>query len=260
MVFTCNKMKKHRLVKILNYTLPIATAVAIVIIYAIISKVVGVELIAPSVGKTLKEFFALLGNGYFYKAVGGTLLRALLSYVLSFASAAVFSLLAKLCKPIRGVFVPIVALIRVLPTMSLILLALIWFDSFQSTILVAFCVIFPMLYTGFCDAIDGVDRELIEMSRVYGVDKRRTAAKLYIPQMLPAVLTIVKSSASLNLKLVIAAEVLAQTADSVGLHMQLSQNNLDTAALLAWTAVAILLGALIEGAVALIGKKAVKWL
>ncbi len=253
-------MKNKKLYQIINYSLPVVTVVMIVIVYAIISKVVGVELIAPSVGSTLKEFFAMFGKGEFYKAVGGTLLRAFIAYVLSFVLAFALAALTKLWKPLRRAFSPIVALIRVLPTMSLILLALIWFNSFQSTVLVAFCIVFPMLYTGFCDAIESVDKDLIEMSRVYAVEKRRLVTKLYIPQTLPLVFTSIKSSIGLNLKLIISAEVLAQTADSMGLYMQLAKINLDTAVLLAWTLVAILLGGLFEGIVTLIQKKAVKWL
>ncbi len=253
-------MKNKKLYQIINYSLPVVTVVMIVIVYAIISKVVGVELIAPSVGSTLKEFFAMFGKGEFYKAVGGTLLRAFIAYVLSFVLAFALAALTKLWKPLRRAFSPIVALIRVLPTMSLILLALIWFNSFQSTVLVAFCIVFPMLYTGFCDAIESVDKDLIEMSRVYAVDKRRLVTKLYIPQTLPLVFTSIKSSIGLNLKLIISAEVLAQTAGSMGLYMQLAKINLDTAVLLAWTIVAILLGGLFEGIVTLIQKKAVKWL
>ena len=253
-------MKNKKLYQILNYTLPIVTVVLIVIVYAIISKVVNVELIAPSLGSVFKEFFAILGKAYFYKAVGGTLLRAFISYILSFVLALALAVLTKFYAPLRKAFSPIVALVRVLPTMSLILLALIWFNSFQSTVLVAFFVIFPMLYTGFCDAIESVDKDLIEMARVYSVDKRRLVTKLYIPQTLPSVFTSIKSSIGLNLKLVISAEVLAQTVDSMGVYMQLAKINLDTAVLLAWTIVAILLGGLIEGIVTLIEKKVVKWL
>ena len=78
--------------------------------------------------------------------------------------------------------------------------------------------------------------------------------------MLPGVLTGVKSSAALNFKLVIAAEVLAQTADSIGVNMQLAKLDLDTATLLAWTVAAIAIGGIIELAISFIAKRAVRWL
>lgn len=252
-------MKKSKLYQILNYTLPIVTIVLIIAIYAIVSKVVGVELLAPSVGTTLKEFFTLFGQGYFYKAVGGTLLRALIAYAVSFVLALLLAIITKFCPLMRRALSPIVALVRVLPTMSLVLLSLIWFKSFEATVLVAFCIIFPMLYTGICDAIGAVDKDLIEMSRVYGVDKKSLVTKLYIPEALPSMFTSIKSSIGLNLKIVISAEVLAQTAESMGLYMQLAKINLDTAVLLAWTVVAVLIGGIIEGIVTLIEKRVVKW-
>ena len=251
--------KVNRIYAMLNVVLPIITLIAIVIVYAITSKIVDIELIVPSVGATLKSLFALLGKGYFYKAVLNTLLRSTLAYALAFIVAAGIAILTSRFKILRSALSPIVVIIRVLPTMSLILLALIWFDSFYSTVLVAFCVIFPMLYTCITDSIDGVDKDLLQMAKIYGVNKGRVITKLYIPQMLPTVLTGIKSSAGLNLKLVIAAEVLAQTADSIGINMQLAKLNLDTAVLLAWTLVAIVIGGVIELIISVISKKAVKW-
>lgn len=253
------RKKIEKAYAVLNAALPIITLAAIVAVYAIISKVVDIELIVPSVEATVRSLFALLGKGYFYKAVWGTLLRSALAYVLAFVFAVGIAVLTARFKILRSAFSPVVVIIRVLPTMSLILLALIWFDSFQSTVLVAFCVIFPMLYTSIKDSIDGVDKDLLQMAKIYGVNRGRVITKLYIPQMLPSVLTGIKSSAGLNLKLVIAAEVLAQTADSIGINMQLAKLNLDTAVLLAWTFVAIVIGGIIEFVIYMISKKAVRW-
>lgn len=253
-----DKISKQRLYSILNLSIPIATLLAVVIIYAIVSKVVGVEMLVPSVPNVIKEFFSLFAKSSFYKALFGTLGRAALAYLLAFVFAMIFAILTKMCPHLRRALSPIVLLIRIMPTMSIILLALIWFNSFQSTILVAFCVIFPMLYTSFCDAIHAVDKDLIEMSKVYRVSKYNQIFKMYLPQTLPMALTGIKSSIGLNLKLVIAAEVLAQTANSIGVYMQLAKINLDTATLLAWTVVAIILGGIFEGIVVLIEKKAVK--
>ncbi|MDE5617183.1 MAG: ABC transporter permease subunit, partial [Clostridia bacterium] len=207
----------------LNVVLPIATLLAVMAIYAIISKAVGIKLLAPSLSSVAKEFFSLFAQAEFYKAVGGTLGRAIAAYLLEFVFAVLFAAFSKGCPPLKRAFSPLIALVRVMPTMSIILLAIIWFNSYQSVILVAFCVIFPMLYTGFCDALDSVDKGLIEMAEIYNVDRKNRVLKLYLPQALPGAFTSIKSSVGLNLKLVIAAEVLAQTAQSVGVFMHLSK-------------------------------------
>ncbi|MEG1608947.1 MAG: hypothetical protein RR348_03690, partial [Clostridia bacterium] len=51
---------------------------------------------------------------------------------------------------------------------------------------------------------------------------------------------------SLNFKLIISAEVLAQTRNSIGVNMQFAKQYLETAQLIAWTIIAIVVGALLE--------------
>lgn len=252
-------MDRQKLYKTLNILLPIATLLLILIVYSIVSKVVGIDMLVPSVASTVKELFGLFGQKTFYEAVFWTLLRAFIAYISAMVLAGLLAMFTYVFKPFKNAMAPIIILIRIMPTMSLILLALIWFDSFESTILVAFSVIFPMLYTAFSDALDSVDKDLIEMARVYGVDKKTKIFKLYLPEMSSGIFTGIRSSIGLNLKLIIAAEVLAQTANSMGIYMQFAKINLDTAQLIAWTVVAIVLGALFEGIVKLIEKKAVKW-
>lgn len=253
-------MTKQKAYKILNMLLPVFTLVLIICIYSIISKVVGIEMIVPKVSTTLKEFIELFGQKEFYVAVFWTLTRAVIAYVSAIVFAMLFAVLSSWKKSIKRAFSPLIVIIRIMPTMSILLLALIWFDSFESTILVAFTVVFPMLYTAFTDAYDGVDKDLIEMARVYKVPKITQIKELYIPQMAMGIFTGIKSSIGLNLKLIIAAEVLAQTADSIGIYMQFAKINLDTAILLAWTMVAIIIGAVFEGLTSLVQKKVVKWL
>lgn len=252
------KTTKLKFYKILNACLPLATLLAVVIIYAIISKIVGIRLIVPPVSEVAEKFVALFGQREFYRSVGGTVGRAIASYLLAILSAVAVTALTKALPSLRRAFTPLVVLIRILPTMAIILLTLIWFDSVKASILVAYCVIFPMLYTNFCDAIDGVDKELIEMSKVYRVDRKTQALKLYVPQALPTIFTGLKSTVGLNLKLIISAEVLAQTPYSIGIYMQHAKLNLDTAILMAWTVVAIILGGIVEGITAFAEKKAVK--
>lgn len=252
-------MERQKVYRILNIVLPIATLLLILIVYSIVSKVVGIDMLVPSVSSTIKELFGLLGQKSFYIAVFWTLVRAFIAYMLALVLASALAMLTYIFKPLKSAMSPIIILIRIMPTMSLILLALIWFNSFEATVLVAFSIVFPMLYTSFADSLESVDNDLIEMARIYNVDKKSRIFKLYLPQMSSGIFTGIKSTIGLNLKLIIAAEVLAQTADSMGIYMQFAKINLDTAELIAWTVIAILLGALFEWIVRIIEKRVVKW-
>ncbi|MBO7178534.1 MAG: ABC transporter permease subunit, partial [Clostridia bacterium] len=153
---------------------------------------------------------------------------------------------------------PIVVILRSVPTMSSILLALIWLDSKSAPILIAFLILFPQLYSSFLSALNGVSEELIDMSKAYKVPVFKRIMGLYIPEILPSSLDAMKSSVSFGVKITIAGEVLAQTFNSMGVSMQISKSYFDTAELLGWTIMAILLSYGLEGVFSLIKYFAVR--
>ena len=99
-------------------------------------------------------------------------------------------------------------------------------------------------------AIAGVDVGLVEMARVYRIRPLDRLTGLYLPSVLPAVADGCRSAVSLCVKVVIAAEVLAQTAGSIGIEMQRASVVFEIARLMAWTLVAIVMSFLFEGIVA----------
>ena len=76
---------------------------------------------------------------------------------------------------------------------------------------------------------------------------------------MPSILSGVQSTLGLMVKLIIAAEVMSNTARSIGQSMSLAQMYLETDVLIAYTLVAIVLSAALEGIVALIKKYALRW-
>ncbi|MGN0771865.1 MAG: ABC transporter permease [Christensenellales bacterium] len=245
-------MKTNKTIKILDYSMPIIAIGVLFALWAITAKAVGSELLFPSISSTFSSLGQLLASADFYKSVGFTLLRSLAAFLLAFVCAITLAVLSAFSRRVRVFLSPLIALLRVIPTMSVILLSLVWVSSDISPVLVAFIIIFPLIYGGYLSAIDGVDKDLIEMCRIYGVSKVKTITTLYVPQTAVSLLDTVRNTLGLTLKLVIAAEVLAQTKESMGLGMQLSKIYLDTPVLLAWTIAAIVLGGLMEVTIILI--------
>lgn len=239
--------------------LPLLSVAGIVLLWYIAAVAVGKEIIIPSPSSVFISLIALISDGAFYNAIGWTLLRTIESYAIAFALAMALAILSAINNIIEKLLSPIVVITRAVPTMSVILLALIWLASGNAPIFVAFLIIFPLLYTGILDSIKRVDNNLLMMSKVYKVSNWDMVTKLYIKETLPSVFTLMRSTLSFNLKLIIAGEVLAHTSMSMGLFMQRSSAYLDTATLIAWTVVAILLGYILELIVRLIQKAVIRW-
>ena len=81
---------------------------------------------------------------------------------------------------------------------------------------------------------------------------------MYLPLAAPALLSQAGAILSMGLKITVSAEVLASTYRSLGYMMQNAKLAVEMPELLALTLLAVLLGFLLEGACALISKKAVK--
>ncbi len=252
-------MKTNAVKKYLNVIYPLLSLGLFVLVWFVIAKIIDLEILLPSP----VSGFSRLGNIFvtpeFWTAVGSTLRRTLVSFSISLSLAILFAVLSSLFKPVYFLLSPIVIITRAVPTMSVILLSLIWFTSNITPMFIAFLIIFPMLYASFYSAISNIDYDFIQMSKVYNVSKKDMAIRFFIPYIMPTFLDTIRTALSLNVKLVIAAEVLAQTKESMGVMMQRSSIFLDTPTLIAWTIAAIILSYLLEIVVKTIKRFVVRW-
>lgn len=232
-----------------NVLYPLIALALFLGVWAIAASVKNLPIILPEPKAVFESFGELFVSKAAWIAVGGTLLRALESYALSFAFALLLASLGALFRPLHKILSPIVSILRSAPTMAIILLAVLWLDYDEVPVLIGFLICFPLLYSSVYSAFTNVDKELLEMADVYKVSAFDRMRTIYLPSILPSVLDGVKSTVSLNVKVVIAAEVIAQTKNSIGLEMQRDNLVFEVTGLLAWTALAIIISMLLELAV-----------
>ena len=175
-----------------------------------------------------------------------TVLRALCAFIISFIFALVLAVIAYLYPMIERFLAPIVSVLRSMPVLAVLLILLFMMGAGEAPIAVAFLSLFPMLYAGILAALSGVDRHLIDMSRVCGTPLFRRVTAIYLPLASPYVLREAGAAISFSLKLVVSAEVLAATTKSLGGMMQDAKEYLELPQLFALVGVAFLVGLLLE--------------
>jgi len=231
---------------IINLIYPLIMLGLIMLIWAVAAKQIGSEFILPSIPDTLIQLKKLLLLDSFWLSYLNTIIRCFESFLISFSFAIIFTVISKLYRPARLLLSPLVSVIRALPTMAIILLLVIWTNSSIAPLFISIIVIFPTLYSQYLGEITGIDSKLLEMSKVYKVPRTRTITKLYIPQMLPVIVSSIGSGLSLTLKLMVAAEVLAQTVNSIGGMMQTSKVYFEIGQLMALTIITVITGLIFE--------------
>ena len=232
--------------EILNKALPIITIACIFCFWSIASTIIGDEYILPSVNQTLSALVKLFYSGEFYLSVAMTFLRSIIAFVISFILGIVLARLRSRFAILGKVIEPVISVIRALPTIAIVLLLYFSMSANQSPIVVTTLVVLPTSYTQMLSAFEGVDKRSVEAGAVDGADKKQIFKHIEFPQMAPAFFRSVGSGISLNFKLMVAAEVIAQTADSLGFLLNFSKSTWEPSPMMALVLVAVVIGAFVE--------------
>ena len=215
--------------------------VSIIVLWKFLSVWVDNPIMIPSPKITFFEFIKIIRSQNFIMIVTATLIRVIIGFLISFISALILGILSGFFKPIYYLLRPVIVIQKATPTMAIILLAIIWLKSELAPILVGFLIIFPIIYSTVIQGIESVDANLIEMARVYKLSKVTVMKNIYIPSIKSSLMSIASSTIGLNLKVIIAAEVLSQPSVSIGTSFQIEKSNLNTAGVFAWALVSIII-------------------
>lgn len=204
------------------------------------------ELILPGPSVVLATLVNLSHTAKFWFAVSGSFVRVLESFILSIAIGLVSGFIAGISQPAKAFLSPFITGVRATPVLALILLAMFWFPASQVPVFSAVLMAFPVMHTSVEAGIHAVDRNLLQMSRLFHVPKRVMLWQLRIPSALPYILSGGKNALGLSWKVVVAGEVLSQPRMALGSAMQESRLMLETASVFAWALMTILLCGLSE--------------
>jgi len=235
---------KNKNIKELIYT--ILSIVALLILWKVLSTVVDKEILIPSPEITFSEILRIFNSPSFVTSVLNTLRRALIGFIIALGAGVSLGMIGGFSKTIYYLLRPIILINKAVPTMAIILLALIWLESERAPILVGFVVIFPVIYESVVQGIRNVDMKLVEMMEMYNISWFDKLKDLYIPSIRSYLFGAMSAAMGLNLKIIIAAEVLSQPRVSIGTHFQIERANLNTAGVFAWSIITILLAAILE--------------
>lgn len=217
------------------------------------------DYIVPSFSDAMESLFSLLKNGTFWLAFLNTLIRTLTAFIISFALAAALTALSVVSKAFYLFIKPIMVFLRTLPTLAVILILLVWTNPKIAPVIVTVIILFPMIYAQMNAAIGGIDEGLTEMTEVYRISGRDRLLKIYLPLISPNILSQTGANFSFAIKLMISAEVLANTFNSLGGLMQNAKEFAELPRLAALTLVAVALGLLIELLFSVLERVTFKW-
>lgn len=217
-----------------------------IFIWQIVAMSIDKQLIVPTPLSTFEAIYSLIGKSDFWLIIGMSIYRVLLGFFIAVIIGCITGIISGLNPFIYNLFHPMIVTIKSTPVLSFIIIALLWFGSGNVPIFICFLMCYPIIWTSVVEGIKNVDQALLEMSKVYEVNRGYVIRKIFMPTIMPYAVTGVLNGLGLGWKVTVAAEVLSHPKYAIGGKLHDAKIYLESEQLFAWTIVVILLSMFFE--------------
>ncbi|MGI4884891.1 MAG: ABC transporter permease [Janthinobacterium lividum] len=163
----------------------------------------------PAPSKVLGTIAALARTGELWPHLGLTLARVGAGFALGSLAATALGALTGYAPLARRLLDPLLQGVRNIPSLAWVPLFILWMGIYETSkvVLIAVGVFFPV-YLGLMSGIQGVDRKLVEVGRMYRLSGLALVRRVFLPATLPAYLVGLRNGLGLGWMFVVAAEIM----------------------------------------------------
>ncbi len=194
----------------------------------------------------LRSLTEQMQEGEFWHSVGNSLIKIMGGFLMAFSCAVLTAGIAFRCHWLKILLEPVIQLAKSVPVASFVVLLLIMAGSENLSVFVVFLMGFPIIYVNMGQGLDHTDPDMLEMSRVFGMNLGKRFLYIYRPAFLPFLISGSKVALGMSWKSGVAAEIIGVPSHSIGERLYMAKIYLDTESLFAWTLVIIVLSLLFE--------------
>ncbi len=229
-----------------NRLVSLSGVFAVFLVWIAASAIVANPMLLPTPWKTAEAFYGIITGHSSLYAIGATTLRLVMAMgaatILGLSAGIAAGLVPNVYRFLR----PVVTVLRTVPVISIVVIVLIVFGFSSTPYVITFLMVFPILFQASADGIRRIDPELVEVFKLEDGTLWGGLRHCYLPLLSADIRTALLQAAGLGVKVLVMAEYLAQTPHSVGNALYLAKVELDFGAVFAWTALLVLMAALIE--------------
>lgn len=215
-------------------------------VWQVVHIIIAKDVYVPSPLNVFLRLKELVVLSEFWESILHTIFRVAVGLLLSIIFGVTIGIISGLNKFIYQIFNPLLSAIKSTPVMSFIIIAIIWFSSYNVPIFICILMCFPIVWSNVVEGISNVDNKILEMAKVFKVSKKNILKKVYAPSIMPYFYAACFTSIGIGWKASVAAEVLSSPKMAIGSQLYNAKAYLDTEELFAWTLVIIVLSLIFE--------------
>ncbi|MGX1309456.1 NitT/TauT family transport system permease protein [Amorphus suaedae] len=231
-------------------------------LFELLTSLAGVpEQYLPHATGVVVRFVQLAYDPVFLADVGATLGAWALGIAIALILGVVFGLWLGLSPTAHEIGLPIVNLLRPIPSVCIIPLAILVIGQGLSMklLLVSYAALWPILINTIY-GVHGADPVATDTARCFGLPRGAILRRIVLPQAAPMIFTGLKISVSIGLVVLVSAELLAATSSGIGafiFRVSSSGGNMDS--VLAGAAYAGMLGVIANAVLARLDRRWFGW-
>ena len=206
----------------------------LILVWQVVAIIVDNVLLLPSFFSVLSDIYTIIFTDNFIILIFSSIFRCIESFILSLIMAIILSIISYFNKFIYNFLYVIIVFLKAIPTMAFIVLVLIWTSKDFAPIIIGIVISFPIFYDVVLNSLLDIDKNLLQMFKIYRVETIDKILTLIIPVIIIAIKKVINSTLSLIFKVVISGEVYSQPQYGIGSIIQFEKMQLNTSRIIAW--------------------------
>jgi NitT/TauT family transport system permease protein len=207
------------------------------------------NIIIPTPLNVFENLILLLSTNETYLIILNSFFRLLIALFSAIFIGVALGVLAGLYPTFSQILNFPVTSLRTLPVASVIIIILILFGNVFSIYVITFLMIFPIVYEATKQGIINISDVHRSALKLEKTSFYFAVFKVYIPLAMPYIITGILQSIGLGLKVLVMAEFIAQSPQSIGQALYIGKIYLNHADIFAWTIILIVIVSIIEAIV-----------
>ncbi len=199
------------------------------------------SIILPSPLETLVALQNLATTNQLTIAILTTSFDAISGFTIATVIGSILGIIAGIKPFISRAIRPLITALQGVPPIAWIVIALLWFGTGNSTAIFTVAVAtLPIIFIGAVEGVRNINSQLLEMANTLKMPIKILLVDLYYPHLLSSLFPLIASGLGLAWRVAIMSELLSSET-GIGAEMNIARINLDTAEVMAWVLVAVVL-------------------
>ena len=216
--------------------------------------------LVPKPSDTFAEVANIVSTGNFFSEMGSTLRRVLVGFGIAMIFSIPLGILMGTLRSLESFFEPPVILGLTMPGLIWAVLMIMFFGLNETSAYAAVAItIMPMLAISIWQGTKSIDKELIDMSRIFHASPWSKVVDVILPQLISHILAAIRYGLGLAWKVVVVVEMFGLS-NGVGYQVVRGFNVFSMKAVLAWAISFLVVMIVIEfGIIGCLESRVTRW-